>query len=749
MTASNGQHIETALPVSMRRRLATTATDGNPNRSRRRTKAASTGRRGRRSAANTDSGAMSPSAVSSCSLASIATTSSGLSSAASNSSISSSNGSGKELPLPVVTPSESPSTDKSTSSSSAASSAGFCDTVSSAGDVDEFDLEYIDPTVNLIHFIDQTAFTDARVWVNNAPTSRGSKCKRNKRGCPSSHGNVPNLSNPAVHQFFNEQRRFYRQIYDQQFSALSSISKAKADPKSVTFETPKMVTYAPHQHLGLPPMPPPPATSAPWMYPNYQSFIAAQPLPEEASPCEEAFLARLEEHRVPTKALREVMSRSRVRDIKIPTSLDLSTPTMENTVIPNVVEASSDSVSNPDEEKTTITSEESNICSSKISDEECRAARADFHRQIRERLLGVTKPNSATSTAPTTTPVSPSPSPVTQYPVSPSPSNASVTSSYATILTKIQPPSPPQPLNRVTVSPPPHLPLSAMDGVSSVSSSSSSSVSSLTTGKSKRNHRGGKKKAANSKASTPAKEFNMGEEDFPPIGDKTLSSMLEAVVVSKAMPIPSPREKSSLTSRSLRSILAKHIATLIDDRGTLPSFVPSVIAVGRVTSISAAAGLEAVCFVCNRLPSRQNIAQSVRSSRRLFPKITNSLTSSEGERLSSKLTKRANLFGWTVSEVVGFDGRCTFGGGAEAERNNKVYFKREIVRKKTKKVFNIACASALCPTTTHPTWVIRNFLLRSARFRSFLSSRIDFTPFRYQSLSPVDPGSSTDYSYPI
>ena len=350
---------------------------------------------------------MSPSASSLCSsLVSIATaSSSGLSSGASSMRTLNDPEDGSH-PLPD-TDTGSDSVIKS-SSSSAASSAGFCD-MTSNDDVDEEDLRERNASLLINGFFDDPLFFDSptahthaassfsRQWslpnglvpdVHPVKPTKGNKKSGRRHGPPA---NYPNLSNPLVQQFFNEQRQFYRKIYDQQFAVLSAIKVATTPATSIEGEKPKperqlsepaskvVNGYVPHQHLGLPPLPPPPATNTPWLFHGYP----LQP-PESIppSPCEEAFLSILKSHEISRNPNYPRNISSLKKDLDFPLLTSKAKPLLPaaTPLVP--------SVSTP---KTTLPESTATSSSSSTVEPQCLAARAEFHKQIRDRLLAASE----------------------------------------------------------------------------------------------------------------------------------------------------------------------------------------------------------------------------------------------------------------------------------------------------------------------------------------------------------------------
>uniref|UniRef100_A0AC35FLC9 Uncharacterized protein n=1 Tax=Panagrolaimus sp. PS1159 TaxID=55785 RepID=A0AC35FLC9_9BILA len=270
---------------------------------------------------------LSPSAISSCSLASFTSSSSGLSSGASsmgtlndpdNNNIHHSPISSNVVICPDNTVIKS-------SSSSAASSAGFGD-MTSNDDEDfhercNFYDEQILSSLDSMQFSRQWSLPNgfaSEVITNNSypqmPTkSKNAKRRGNNKFQNNSTNNYPKITNPALQQFFFEQHQFYRKIYDQQFAALSSIKQislndtiqkqSKLD-RQFSESAAKANVYIPHQHLGLPPLPPPPETYSPWQ----PSPCLGMPEPIiTPSPCEEAFLNHLKSHQIPKKQQQQTM----------------------------------------------------------------------------------------------------------------------------------------------------------------------------------------------------------------------------------------------------------------------------------------------------------------------------------------------------------------------------------------------------------------------------------------------------------
>jgi DNA polymerase sigma len=338
---------------------------------------------------NRSSTAAALSPISSCSLASIATTSSGLSSGASSmGTLNDPDTSNNNPSLPDVCQ----DTIVKSSSSSAASSAGFGDMTSN--DDEDF---FISDRSLIINF-DDPIFIDSsqqfsRQWSapsgccipgNSGKQGKKSNRKNLHKSSKNNIPNYPNLSNPAVQQFFFEQQRFYRKIYDQQFAVLSAIKLSSASfpyiPSTISMasktfdrqlsESSKSSNnqYIPHQHLGLPPLPPLPATTVPWLY-QLQDPETIPP-----SQCEEAFLNHLKLHQIP-KNPQLPLSPKKPLDIpsmtKIPDSL----------VKPITIAPATSSMIPPKEKIST-------------DDDHCLAARADFHKQIRERLLAASEKRS-------------------------------------------------------------------------------------------------------------------------------------------------------------------------------------------------------------------------------------------------------------------------------------------------------------------------------------------------------------------
>uniref|UniRef100_A0AC34QSR8 PAP-associated domain-containing protein n=1 Tax=Panagrolaimus sp. JU765 TaxID=591449 RepID=A0AC34QSR8_9BILA len=234
-------------------------------------------------AASNGCGALSPSAISSCSLVSIATTSSGLSSV--TGSITAIN---EEIPPCSDSVAKSPS--------SAASSAGFCD-MTSTDDVDEdfhersASLNYCDDPLFFEPCL-EPPFSYSRQWSAPAQTQQksrnGKKYRKNHQ-----RGNCePDLSNPEIQEYFHQQKLFYRIIYEQEFAVLRAITLAK-NGKEFKILNSKINGYAPHQHLGLPPLPPPICPTSSWYYQSY-----TEPLLEIQSHCEAIFFQQLKNHAI-------------------------------------------------------------------------------------------------------------------------------------------------------------------------------------------------------------------------------------------------------------------------------------------------------------------------------------------------------------------------------------------------------------------------------------------------------------------
>uniref|UniRef100_A0A914XZA6 Uncharacterized protein n=1 Tax=Panagrolaimus superbus TaxID=310955 RepID=A0A914XZA6_9BILA len=367
---------------------------------------------------------LSPSAISTCSLASFATTSSGLSSGAS------SMGTLNDPDITSIHPCPDNTVIKS-SSSSAASSAGF-------GDMTSNDDEDFHDRSN-INFFDEPLILDpiqfSRQWsmppggaveIVNSHSSqilssplKSSKSSKRKGNGNGNNGNIkstknyPTITNPAIQQFYFEQHQFYRKIYDQQFAVLSAttkpppstVSSSTSSPaskdevlsKSKSFDSQICESnsgsttttinnnnnnngYIPHQHLGLPPLPPPQGYT-PWLYPP-QTYQLESPENIIPSLCEEAFLAHLKSHQIP-KTLPQIASfllaSKKLSTIEIPlisttSNLNISLPIV-SPILPTL--------------PSTPTS--STILLTEKAPQEAIAARADFHKQIRDRLLAASE----------------------------------------------------------------------------------------------------------------------------------------------------------------------------------------------------------------------------------------------------------------------------------------------------------------------------------------------------------------------
>ena len=203
-------------------------------------------RRQRKRRGNNRSDTMSPSAESQCSLTSL--TSSGISSAGSS--------------MQILEDMEMKSNFSTSPTSSAASCIGLEEGVDEA-------------------FFDCTSFTSltsldseeqCHEWSAKPKTKKGKKTRSlPKHQC---------WQNTILKEYFNQQKLFYRTIYEQQFAALSPNSKAKADGLN-----------APHQHLGIPPVPPP-TTS----FSDYESFITEYA--NSYGPCEELFFDKMRKHSI-------------------------------------------------------------------------------------------------------------------------------------------------------------------------------------------------------------------------------------------------------------------------------------------------------------------------------------------------------------------------------------------------------------------------------------------------------------------
>uniref|UniRef100_A0A915CXD7 Polymerase nucleotidyl transferase domain-containing protein n=1 Tax=Ditylenchus dipsaci TaxID=166011 RepID=A0A915CXD7_9BILA len=188
--------------------------------------------------------------ASSCSLTSIASsTSSGIDSSSSS--------------IPKVGERD----DNSPPNSSTASSLGFEDD-QELQSLNKEDLEDQEPNLPDLAAL-QLNSTKAGSPYPNTYFANNGYCQRN---AAAAHQRTDlDFSNPTVQRYFEQQKQFYRQIYDQQFAACGAGQQPAFAPPNFVRPSPTNNNYKPgleetqgmhhvqppHQHLGLPPMPPP------------------------------------------------------------------------------------------------------------------------------------------------------------------------------------------------------------------------------------------------------------------------------------------------------------------------------------------------------------------------------------------------------------------------------------------------------------------------------------------------------------
>ena len=299
-------------------------------------------------------GTLSPSAISS-SLTSIATTSSGHSSGTNCSRVNDND----ELM-------KCGSKEKSSSSSAGSSSAGFYD-ITSNDDVDEDDLS--EKSSSLLNYSDDSVFFDSfylkhfELNSNLFPNTSKKGGKRNKR--KSLVKQYPDLSNPEIQKYYNEQRLFYRVIYEQQFAAMNAITVKTEKTKE---KLNGKIKYIPHQHLGLPPIAPPP-TGNYLLCSSYEDFVNCQDFMGVQSSCEAAFFERLRANTIKKPKSLKSWLESGTMFMKKNENKEKTQPIINNNV---------------------CIKKDNTIKASKVSPD-CLQLRAEFRRQIKELISGPTE----------------------------------------------------------------------------------------------------------------------------------------------------------------------------------------------------------------------------------------------------------------------------------------------------------------------------------------------------------------------
>ncbi|KAH7695001.1 hypothetical protein AAVH_37946, partial [Aphelenchoides avenae] len=254
------------------------STDANRERrlAQRRKKKARTGQQAQRDSTPVLPGSprkpMSPSAVSTCSLASLLSSSSGIGSGDSSRAAI---GSAADSECGIMSP--------KTVVSSACSTIDPVEEPKFDDDFEPFDDEDNEETV-IVTPIPSLLDGFAGLTLDHHQHELPSDAEESLRSAASTtstfdmfSANVPppnarvNLRDPAIRRYYNQQRRFYRQIYEQQLAVYAAVAQAYSGGSENfsdgTFrgrsnsagEGARRRGNVPHQHLGLPPLPPPTA----------------------------------------------------------------------------------------------------------------------------------------------------------------------------------------------------------------------------------------------------------------------------------------------------------------------------------------------------------------------------------------------------------------------------------------------------------------------------------------------------------